>query len=69
MTTAYIGKDWVQELVSPLTTAVSAYETVALGKLLEEAASANNKVKSSPVVPAAAVDPMPTNVAVPKGRE
>lgn len=69
VTTAYIGKDWVQELVSPLTTAVSAYETVALGKLLEEAASANNKVKSSPVVPAAAVDPMPTNVAVPKGRE
>lgn len=67
--TAYIGNDWVQELVSPLTTAVSSYETVALGKLLEEASAAKGKVKSSGPVPAAAVDPMPTNVSVPKGRE
>lgn len=34
VTTAYVNRDWVQELVSPLTTAVSEQEKLALSKLL-----------------------------------
>lgn len=35
VTTAYVNKDWVQELVSPLTSAVSDVEKMELSKLLK----------------------------------
>lgn len=45
VTTAYVNKDWVQELVSPLTTAVSEQEKLALSKLLN--VDANNTQQGS----------------------
>ena len=59
VTTAYIGNDWVQELVSPLTSAVSTHETVALGNLLERASSAGKANPKRATVPASAIVPMP----------
>jgi hypothetical protein len=59
VTTAYIGNDWVQELVSPLTSAVSTHETVALGNLLERASSAGKANPKRATVPASAIAPMP----------
>lgn len=58
VTTAYIGNDWVQELVSPFTTAVSTQETVALGKLLDGNNSTGTGTSNSNV-PAAAGAAMP----------
>lgn len=51
---AYIGNDWVQELVSPLTTAVCSQEKVVLSKLLD--VNGNN----SGTVPGSATSPMPS---------
>lgn len=59
VTTAYIGNDWVQELVSPLTTAVSSHEAVALGNLLEQSASASKSTQKCATVPTSALAPMP----------
>lgn len=49
---AYIGKDWVQELVSPLTSAVSSTEKVELSKLLN--------INGSSTVPSSAASPLPS---------
>ena len=51
---AYIGNDWVQELVSPLTTAVCNQEKVALSKLLDVNGNASG------TVPGSATSPMPS---------
>ena len=59
VTTAYIGNDWVQELVSPLTTAVSSHEAVALGNLLEQSMSADKTTPKRAPVPTSALAPMP----------
>jgi hypothetical protein len=50
---AYIGNDWVQELVSPLTTAVCNEEKVALTKLLTIDGASGS-------VPSSATSPMPS---------
>ncbi len=47
VTTAYVNKDWVQELVSPLTTAVNNQEKLALSKLLN-VSSQNGTGNSGP---------------------
>jgi len=59
VTTAYIGNDWVQELVSPLTSAVSSHEAVALGNLLEQSMSASKSTPKCAPVPTSALAPMP----------
>lgn len=59
ITTAYIGNDWVQELVSPFSTAVSAQETIDLNNLLNIDGISSSAAKPASSVPAAAGAPMP----------
>ncbi len=47
VTTAYVGRDWVQELVSPLTNAINEQEKVVLSKLLNVSANSNNSSSSA----------------------
>ena len=61
ITTAYIGNDWAQELVSPFSTAVITQETIDLNNLLNLNASSSNTTKPSSSVPAAASEPMPNS--------
>lgn len=65
ITTAYIGKDWVQELVSPLVTTVVAQEKVTLTKLLFPNGSTAGA--SGGTTPNSATSPMPSGGTSPKG--
>jgi len=63
VTTAYIGNDWVQEIVSPFTAAVSAQETIELNNLLNLNTSSSNSSNKGSSVPASAGSAMPQGSA------